>query len=280
MVKKGRLGSDPLSWIGDSRKDESAEPPAPSSKPAQEIPPAVKKVESIKQEKPTEKSEPVKTDPAASDSRQPAKQVIKPEPVKMVEIPLEPVKEIKAPENKILQTRSMELLTKSQDANIKKSDSNIKKNLEHEGKYLTFVIANEEYGLQINRVKEINGLMPITRVPRTPKHILGVINLRGKIVSVMDMRVKFGMEQIAATQETCIIVVQTKYGEKGILVDKVSEVINIQAEEIEPVPEFGVSINTDYILGIGKTATNVIILLDIDKVLSINQSLDATLAYT
>ncbi|HPG37947.1 MAG TPA: chemotaxis protein CheW [bacterium] len=174
----------------------------------------------------------------------------------------------------------MELLTKSQDANIKKSDSNIKKNLEHEGKYLTFVIANEEYGLQINRVKEINGLMPITRVPRTPKHILGVINLRGKIVSVMDMRVKFGMEQIAATQETCIIVVQTKYGEKGILVDKVSEVINIQAEEIEPVPEFGVSINTDYILGIGKTATNVIILLDIDKVLSINQSLDATLAYT
>lgn len=277
MVKKGRLGSDPLSWIGDSRNEDSNNQTLPSPKAALEIPLTDKEQETAQHKAPAEKSEPVKNEPAEkSGARETAKQIVKSEPVKIPEILLEPVKEKKAPENKNLQSRSMELLNKSQDTITKKTDLNVKKNLEHEGKYLTFVLANEEYGLEINRVKEINGLLPITRVPRTPQHIVGVINLRGKIVSVIDMRLKFGMEKIASTQETCIIVVQSKHGEKGILVDKVSEVINIQAEEIESVPEFGVSINTDYILGIGKIGTNVIILLDIDKILSVNQVLDET----
>jgi purine-binding chemotaxis protein CheW len=142
-----------------------------------------------------------------------------------------------------------------------------------EGKYLTFGLGGEEYGLEILKVKEIIGIMNITSVPQTPKYLKGVINLRGKVIPVIDLRSKFGMDYLDYNERTCIIVVEivNKSGNKvimGIVVDSVSEVLNIKAEEIEDTPTFGVSLNTDYILGMAKVRGTVKILLDIDKVLT------------
>jgi purine-binding chemotaxis protein CheW len=136
------------------------------------------------------------------------------------------------------------------------------------GKYLTFFLAHEEYGVEILKVQEIIGRMPITPVPRTPEYVRGVINLRGKIHPIMDLKVKFGMERTAITDETCIIVIKTSALMMGVLVDKVSEVANIAAGEIEETPSFGAEIDTDYLLGVGKTGGKVRLLLDIEKVLS------------
>jgi purine-binding chemotaxis protein CheW len=136
------------------------------------------------------------------------------------------------------------------------------------GKYLTFGLAEETYGLEILKVREIMGLMDITAVPRTPDFVKGVINLRGKVIPVVDLRLKFGMPEAQHTEKTCIIVVQVGTVEMGILVDKVSEVLNIASGEIEDTPSFGVSVNTDFILGLGKAHGKVTILLDIGTVLS------------
>ncbi|MEW6260175.1 MAG: chemotaxis protein CheW [Thermodesulfobacteriota bacterium] len=141
-----------------------------------------------------------------------------------------------------------------------------------EGKYLTFTLANEEYGIGILKIKEIIGMMPITSVPRTPPFVKGVINLRGKVIPVVDLRLKFGMQPMEYTDRTCIIVVEIK-GQSGsliigIVVDSVSEVLNIKEEDIENTPTFGVRVNTDYIMGMAKMGGGVKILLDIDKVLS------------
>jgi purine-binding chemotaxis protein CheW len=135
-------------------------------------------------------------------------------------------------------------------------------------KYLTFTLGNEEYGLEILRVREIIGLMEITRVPRMPDFVRGVINLRGKVIPVVDLRLKFGMEGIEDTKETCIIVVDLNDFLMGIVVDMVSEVLNISEQEIEDTPAFGVSIDTEFIMGMGKAKGKVIILLDIQKVLT------------
>jgi len=140
------------------------------------------------------------------------------------------------------------------------------------GKYLTFRLAQEEYGLEILKVREIIGLMDITKVPKTPHDIRGVINLRGKVIPVLDLRLKFGMEAKQDTEETCIIVVDIA-GEDGsilmgILVDAVSEVLDIQSSEIEDAPTFGADVDTRFILGIGKVKNTVKILLDIDRVLT------------
>jgi purine-binding chemotaxis protein CheW len=140
------------------------------------------------------------------------------------------------------------------------------------GKYLTFTLDEEEYGIGILKIKEIIGMMPITPVPQTPEHVKGVINLRGKVIPVVDLRLKFGMETIDYTERTCIIVVEIE-GEAGTVmigtvVDSVSEVLNIKAEEMEETPTFGTNVNTDYILGMAKMEGGVKILLDIDKVLS------------
>lgn len=135
-------------------------------------------------------------------------------------------------------------------------------------KFLTFYLAGEEYGIEILKVQEIIGLLPITRVPQTPPFIRGVINLRGKVISVVDLRLKFGMEEIDATSETCVIVVQTVGMEMGIVVDKVSEVLAIASTEIDDTPSFGTAVSTDYILGIGKSQGKVKLLLNIDRVLS------------
>ncbi len=142
---------------------------------------------------------------------------------------------------------------------------------EREGKYLTFTLAGEEYGIGILKIKEIIGMMPITFVPQTPNFVKGVVNLRGKVIPVMDLRLRFGMDAMAYTDRTCIIVVEIG-GEAGnimigIVVDTVSEVLNIKAEDIEDTPAFGTQLDTDYILGMAKTDGGVKILLDIDRVL-------------
>lgn len=140
------------------------------------------------------------------------------------------------------------------------------------GKYLTFALGSEEYGLQILKVREIFGYMEITAVPRTPAYVRGVINLRGQVISVIDLRTRFGMPAVEKTEQTCIIVVeinlQGRRVNMGIVVDRVSEVLNIPNQQIEDAPEFGVDIDTSFILGMGKIGTSVKILLDIDKVLT------------
>ena len=111
-------------------------------------------------------------------------------------------------------------------------------------------------------------MMDITAVPRTPEFVKGVINLRGKVIPVVDLRLKFGMASAEHTAETCIIVVDVGEVEMGIIVDKVSEVLDIAGEDIEEAPSFGVNVDTEFILGIGKVGEKVTILLDIDKVLA------------
>jgi len=143
---------------------------------------------------------------------------------------------------------------------------------DREGKYLTFMLASEDYGIGILKIKEIIGMMPITSVPQTPSFVKGVVNLRGKVIPVVDLRLKFGMSAIDYTERTCIIVVeisgQTGAIKIGVVVDAVSEVLNIKGEDIENTPAFGTSVNIDYILGMAKMGGSVKILLDIDKVLN------------
>jgi len=139
------------------------------------------------------------------------------------------------------------------------------------GKYLTFFLRGEEYGLEILKVQEIIGMMDITPVPRTPDFIRGVINLRGKVIPIVDLRLKFGMEPAAQSEQTCIIVVQAQGVQMGIVVDQVSEVLDIDSEDIEDAPSFGADVNSDYILGIGKSEGRVKLLLDIDRVLTADE---------
>ncbi len=135
------------------------------------------------------------------------------------------------------------------------------------GKYLTFKLDDEEYGVEILKVREIIGMMGITAVPRMPTYMKGVINLRGKVIPVIDLRLKFGLEEIAHTDQTCIIVVDVGR-EIGIIVDTVSEVLDIGDDSIEPPPSMGGSLDTSFILGMGKVEEEVKILLDVDKVLT------------
>jgi len=144
--------------------------------------------------------------------------------------------------------------------------------LEKEGKYLTFALANEEYGLEILKVREIIGYIDVTAVPQTPHFIKGVINLRGQVIPVVDLRAKFGMETTEVTEQTCIIVVEITQGARtcstGIVVDRVQEVLDIAGSAIEEAPQFGAAVSTDFILGMGKVGDSVKILLDIDRVLA------------
>lgn len=142
------------------------------------------------------------------------------------------------------------------------------------GKFLTFFLADEEYGLEILKVQEIIGLLPITRVPRTPPFVKGVVNLRGKVIPVTDLRVKFGMEAAEATAETCVVIVRANGVEVGLVVDRVSEVLDIAAEQIEAPPAFGPEVDTRYLLGIAKHDGGVKLLLDIEHVLTTQDVLD------
>ncbi len=140
------------------------------------------------------------------------------------------------------------------------------------GKYLTFKLGAEEYGVEILKVQEIIKMMDITRVPRVQSFVRGVINLRGKVIPVIDLRLKFGMESRDTTDKTCVIVLQVQHRQgvitMGAIVDEVSEVLDIAGEQIEPSPDFGMEVDTAFILGIGKIGKMVVLLLDIDKVLS------------
>ncbi len=154
---------------------------------------------------------------------------------------------------------------------IKKED--IKQNdtiraLAQEGKYLTFSLGKEEYGVEILTVREIIGMMDITAVPQVPEYVKGVINLRGKVIPVIDLRLKFGMERVEYTTETCIIVINVADTLMGIVVDNVCEVLDIAQDAIEPAPSFGSNLGTDSILGMGKIEDKVKILLAIEKVLT------------
>jgi len=139
------------------------------------------------------------------------------------------------------------------------------------GKYLTFALGSEEYGLEILKVREIIGFVEVTRIPQTPAYVQGVINLRGQVIPVVDLRAKFGMESVERTEATCIIVVEISCADDtistGVVVDRVQEVLDIAGEQIEDPPSFGSSVDTEFILGMGKIGDAVKILLDIDKVL-------------
>jgi len=140
------------------------------------------------------------------------------------------------------------------------------------GKYLTFLIGKEEFGVGVLKVREIMGVQEVTAVPQTPAWMKGVINLRGKIIPVVDLRLKFGLDTIDYTERTCIIVVQVSSAgavlPMGIVVDEVCEVLTMSAGDIEDTPDFGSHVATDYILGMAKIKGKVKILLDIDRVLT------------
>jgi len=143
----------------------------------------------------------------------------------------------------------------------------------NENKFLSFRIGKEEFGVEILRVREIIGVIDVTPLPQTPDYVKGVINLRGKIIPVIELRTKLGLESKEYTEETCIIVVEVSDGgderfHMGVIVDSVSEVIDIPRDNIEPAPRFGNNLNTAYILGMGKVKEQVLILLDIDRVMT------------
>ena len=139
------------------------------------------------------------------------------------------------------------------------------------GKYLTFNLAEEIYGIETLKVREIISLMEITAVPQTPRYVKGVINLRGKVIPIVDLRTRFGMEDHEYQERTCIIVVEIEEGDPhsqvGVVVDTVMEVVNVQDDDIDTTPAFGVNLAMEYISGVAKLKGQVIILLDIEKVL-------------
>lgn len=149
----------------------------------------------------------------------------------------------------------------------------VQKSGEKEDKYLTFALAGEGYGIGILKVREIIGMLPVTSIPQTPDYLKGVINLRGRVIPVVDLRLKFNLEAEGYTERTCIIVVEITAADRrcfpmGIVVDSVTEVLNIKPEEIEETPCFGTRLNTDFLLGMAKLGSGVKILLDIQKVLT------------
>jgi len=154
--------------------------------------------------------------------------------------------------------------------------SNSPTECERAGKYLTFVLAEEDYGLEILKVREIMGVLDITTVPHTPHYVKGVVNIRGKVIPIVDLRLKFDMPEAEYTDETCIIVVYVGQVEVGIIVDCVSEVMDIAEGDIEDAPEFGADVDTKTILGMSKADGKVTILLDINRVLNGQEVADVT----
>jgi purine-binding chemotaxis protein CheW len=167
----------------------------------------------------------------------------------------------------------VEIMLNQEESGIAVMDEENKRDISSlAGKYLTFMLGEEGYGIEILKVREIIGLMEITKVPNMPHYVCGVINLRGKIHPVVDLHSKFGMGVTENTNETCIIVVDVEKEGKpvmvGILVDSVSEVLDISANEIEETPQFNISLDSQYIMGIAKVKNEIKILMDIDQVLA------------
>jgi purine-binding chemotaxis protein CheW len=148
------------------------------------------------------------------------------------------------------------------------------------GKYLTFALGREEYGIAILKVREIIGRMDITAVPRSAPYVKGVINLRGQVIPVIDLRCKFGMAAVEATDETCVVVVEIERGGRtlstGLVVDRVKEVLSINDDAIEETPDLGTTVDAQFIRGIGKVGSTVKILLDIDRVLTACETQELT----
>ena len=140
------------------------------------------------------------------------------------------------------------------------------------GKYLTFALAGEEYGVPVLKVREIITIMDITAVPQMPNHVKGVINLRGRVIPIVDMRLKFDLPVSPDTERTCIIVVEVDVDARrimlGVIVDSVSDVLSIVSEDIEATPEFGSRLDTAYICGVAKIKGSVKLLLDLDRLLA------------
>jgi purine-binding chemotaxis protein CheW len=141
------------------------------------------------------------------------------------------------------------------------------------GKYLTYRLGAEQYGIEIGKVQEIIGLMPMTRVPRTPDCMRGVINLRGKVIPVVDLRVKFSLDEVEDTRKTCIIVMHIIQADHamltlGIVVDEVSEVAEFSRDQLQPQPAFGTKVMANLILGIGRVGERVVLILDADRLVT------------
>lgn len=144
-----------------------------------------------------------------------------------------------------------------------------------DGKYLTFFLKNENYGIPISVVKEIIAMLPITKVPKTPPFIKGVVNLRGKVISIMDLRLKLELEEKEYNERTCIVVVDIKIDnlskQIGIAVDSISEVVDIDSSNIQSISNKDIQIDGNFIRGIAKLKNKVVILLDIEKILTIDE---------
>lgn len=139
------------------------------------------------------------------------------------------------------------------------------------GQYLTFQLMSEQYGVAIETVREINQFGEITPVPRTPDYVKGVMNLRGKIIPVVNLRIKFGMAPQDSTRDTCIIVIDTEIGQVGMIVDSVKEVVDLQDSQIEPAPILGNQTAMSFVRGMGKVDNKVVILVDIVSAFSMDQ---------
>jgi len=140
-------------------------------------------------------------------------------------------------------------------------------------KFLTFALAGEEYGITIMKIKEIIGMVPVTVLPQTPVYVKGVINLRGKVIPIIDLRLKFALEPAEATERTCIIIIETEDKDQnitlvGLIIDAVSEAISLKGDEVEPAPKMQTQFQEQLILGLAKCENGVKILLDIDKVIN------------
>jgi len=139
--------------------------------------------------------------------------------------------------------------------------------------YLTFQLAEEVFALEVAKVREVLDFTTITKIPRTPEFMRGVINLRGSVVPVVDLRLGFGMTRTERTVKTCIIVVEVSLGGEnlvvGALADSVEEVIDIEPDQIQPAPQIGTSVRTDFIKGMGRRDSGFVMILDIDRVFSV-----------
>ena len=146
--------------------------------------------------------------------------------------------------------------------------------------YLTFKLGEEVYAVDISKVREVLDFTTVTKVPRTPDFMRGVINLRGSVVPVVDLALKFGLPESPITRRTCIVVVEVDLdGERavmGVMADAVSQVLDLGGGDIEPPPAFGTRVHMEYLLGMGKAGKKFILLLDIDRILSVDELIEVT----
>lgn len=167
------------------------------------------------------------------------------------------------------------MATKSIDVTASGARNLIKRDVAESAQYLTFHLAGEQYGIDILKVQEIRGWSPVTQMPNAPAFVRGVMNLRGAIVPVIDLRLRFGLETITYTKTTVVIVVtvRTATGSRviGAVVDGVSDVLNVDDADIQPAPDFGTAVQTDYISGLVMVDTSMVMLLDVDRLMSIEE---------